>query len=113
MPDHPSPRRRFQFNLWKWIRWLTSNAVERAHKHCGWNRQELFASDRCGCFCCCAVFKATEITEWIDEDDEGIGQTAMCPRCGIDSVIGSASGFPITARFLAKMESHWFGIMKS
>ena len=33
----------------------------------------------------------------------------MGPKCDIDSVIGSASGFPIDARFLKQMELHWFG----
>ncbi len=30
------------------------------------------------------------------------------PRCGIDSVIGSRSGFPLTPEFLAGMKQHWF-----
>jgi hypothetical protein len=34
--------------------------------------------------------------------------TARCPRCGIDSVIGSASGYPITREFLQTMKSYWF-----
>jgi hypothetical protein len=45
----------------------------------------------------------SEIEEWTDE-----GKTAMCPRCGIDSVIGSASGFPMSSNFLRQMHSHWF-----
>lgn len=49
------------------------------------------------------------IHEWIDVlDDSDIGQTAMCPYCGIDSVIGSASGFPITPEFLMRMRAYWF-----
>jgi len=34
--------------------------------------------------------------------------TALCPRCGIDSVIGSASGYPITADFLLMMRKYYF-----
>ncbi len=40
-----------------------------------------------------------EIAEWIDEDAEGVGHRALCPDCGIDSVIGSLSGFPIEVSF--------------
>jgi hypothetical protein len=36
------------------------------------------------------------------------GQTALCPKCGIDAVIGSASGYPISREFLAEMHRHWF-----
>jgi hypothetical protein len=61
------------------------------------------ASDVCGCFYCCDVYAPQEIEQWIDEED-----TALCPRCGIDSVIGSASGFPITKDFLGRMKRYWF-----
>ena len=49
--------------------------------------------------------------DWVDWiGDEGLdkGQTGLCPHCGIDSVIGDRSGFPITGEFLAKMKSYWF-----
>jgi hypothetical protein len=39
--------------------------------------------------------------------DEGDG-TALSPECGIDSVIGSASGYPVTLDFLRRMQEHWF-----
>jgi hypothetical protein len=41
--------------------------------------------------------------QWIDEDN-----TALCPFCGIDSVIGSGSHFPITREFLEQMKAYWF-----
>ena len=34
---------------------------------------------------------------------------AICPYCGMDSVIGESSGYPITKEFLQKMQEHWFG----
>jgi hypothetical protein len=36
------------------------------------------------------------------------GQTALCPKCPVDSVIGAASGDPITPEFLKLMHDHWF-----
>jgi hypothetical protein len=51
------------------------------------------------------VFEFKDIREWTDD-----GQTALCPSCGVDSVIGDASGFPITVEFLTAMEAHWFGL---
>jgi len=47
------------------------------------------------------------VKDWTDEW-EGVDQTALCPRCGIDAVIGSKSGFPITTEFLETMKTHWF-----
>ena len=62
----------------------------------------------CGCFSCMETFDAATISEWID--GPGPAATALCPKCGIDSVIGDASGLPVTdAAFLDKMNSHWFG----
>ena len=51
------------------------------------------------------IFTPQEITDWI-EDKSGI--TALCPSCGIDSVIGESSGFPITEEFMREMNSYWF-----
>jgi hypothetical protein len=83
-------------------------AIREAHAHSSNHRAEIEASEICGCFYCRSTFRPSDICEWIDENAEGIGQTAMCPRCGIDSVIGSKSGFPIEIEFLAAMKSVWF-----
>jgi hypothetical protein len=71
------------------------------------NRDEILSSERCGCFYCVEIFLPIEVKEWTDEK-EGVGQTALCPRCGIDAVIGSESGYPTTTKFLKLMRSHWF-----
>ena len=73
--------------------------LESAHKHSSRHREEILASEVCGCFYCLATFPPGEIEDWIDEKKR-VGETAICPRCGIDSVIGSQSGFPITPEFL-------------
>jgi hypothetical protein len=77
--------------------------IRNAHRHSIDHRTEVLDSERCGCFYCRAIYPPTEITEWTDE-----GQTALCARCGIDSVIGIKSGFPITPEFLAEMNKYWF-----
>ncbi|EJZ43543.1 hypothetical protein LEP1GSC178_3039 [Leptospira licerasiae str. MMD4847] len=46
--------------------------------------------------------------EWCDEEDPR-GKTALCPNCGIDSVIGSKSGYPITDEyFIEEIHRFWF-----
>ena len=77
---------------------------EEAHTHCFRHRAEIMISEVCGCFYCEKTFAPSEIAAWTDD-----GQSALCPKCGIDSVIGSASGLPITAEFLQQMNEHWFG----
>ena len=76
-----------------------------AHEHSSRHKLEIEQSELCGCFYCIDVFPPSEIEDWIDD---GVDDTALCPRCGIDAVIGSASSYPIEKSFLRKMHSHWF-----
>ena len=55
---------------------------------------------------CQRTYPPEEIYDWIEHEG-----TALCPRCGIDSVIGSASGYEITEEFLAEMNEYWFKIV--
>jgi hypothetical protein len=64
-------------------------------------------SDVCGCFFCLKTFPPGAIAEWVEEP--GGGRTAVCPHCRIDSVLGSASGFPLTQEFLEAMCEYWCG----
>lgn len=77
--------------------------MSAAHQHSMRNRTELLASDNCGCFYCLKTYAPSEIKEWIDDKE-----TATCPRCGIDSVLGSKSGLPLNDDFLKKMNEVWF-----
>jgi hypothetical protein len=65
-------------------------------------------SELFGCFHCLETFPPLKIEEWVDEDENEIGQTALCPYCGIDSVIGSKSVVPLTEEFLGTMNQVWF-----
>jgi hypothetical protein len=84
--------------------------LEAAHKRSIYHREEVLTSETCGCFYCCHIFSPAEISEWTDENESGVEETALCPRCGIDSVIGSRSGYPIDAHFLGAMKARWFGL---
>ena len=80
---------------------------EFAHKHSSNHRSELLASEKCGCFNCLETFPPASISEWCD-DENGVGQTAICPKCGIDAVIGNKSGYQIYESFLKAMNAYWF-----
>ncbi len=75
-----------------------------AHRYSIRNRDWISRSWHCGCFHCLSLFLPVEIEEWTDSD-----ATAICPRCQIDSVIGSASGYSLTRTWLEGMRDHWFG----
>lgn len=78
--------------------------LDAAHKHSSKHRDEIERSWICGCFYCCTTLAPAEVEDWWDG-----GDTAECPNCGIDSVIGSASGFPIADKpFLEAMRQRWF-----
>jgi len=79
----------------------------KAHKHHNY-RDEILESELCGCFRCLATFSPDQIYQWHGEDENGIEQIAICPECAIDSVIGSASGFPSDPTFLTVMRDFWF-----
>jgi len=86
------------------------NIVE-AHDHSSSNKQEIKSSKKCGCFFCCEIYDASDVVNFIEanNDCDRLG-TAICPKCGIDSVIGDASGIEITPEFMRKMHEHWFNI---
>ncbi len=79
-----------------------------AHNHRSKNRSEILESEPCGCFYCTNLFPPSKIDKWTDYDLDGVGQTALCPYCGTDSVIGSKSGLPITQDFMTALNSRWF-----
>ena len=77
--------------------------LESIHKHANINRDLINQSDTCGCFYCLEVFKSSEIDEWADNE-----RTAICPKCGIDSLIPSAAGVPLTVDLLQEMHNRFF-----
>jgi uncharacterized Zn finger protein (UPF0148 family) len=82
--------------------------LKTAHKRSSFHKKEILESDICGCFYCKKTFLPTEINDWCDENNPK-GLTALCPKCGIDSVIGSKSGYPVDDKeFLEEMKKYWF-----
>ena len=93
---------------------------KQAHTHSANHRDEIESSKICGCFYCCATFPPTDVNDWIDppadndisgvseEEEMAVGRTALCPKCGIDSVLGDKSGYPMEKDFLQAMNKVWF-----
>ncbi len=62
--------------------------VRKAYKFSSNHREQLLQGKKCGCFYCLSIFDPDLIKNWV-EDPLG---TAICPFCGIDSIIGESSG---------------------
>ena len=82
----------------------TKPGYVEAHKFSAHHREMLEKDSLCGCFSCLEIFYPSEIDTWYDDR----GETAACPYCGIDSVIGESSGYPVTKEFLKMMKNYWF-----
>lgn len=82
----------------------------KAHHYSSGNKPALEKDELCGYFYCLKVFYPKEITEYIQNDDVAIDKegTALCPYCGVDSVLPQSSGFPLTNEFLKRMHRKWF-----
>ncbi len=75
-----------------------------AHKYSSNHKEELTEDKVCGCFYCLSIFETKEIGEWCSD----ITGTAICPYCGVDTVLGESSGYPMTLEFLQEMNDYWF-----
>lgn len=82
------------------------------HHHCGWHEAEILSSERCGCFDCLSLFPPSAITEWIDESADGPrgpGKTAVCPHCGMDTVLPQHTAYTLSPALLTQMQRHYCG----
>lgn len=82
---------------------MKKDDVIDARKYSINQRSQLKNDGICGCFYCKKIFNPSEIKEWVDNE-----YTPLCPYCGIDSVIGESSEYPITEEFLDKMHNIGF-----
>lgn len=77
--------------------------LRAAHKCSSNHRLQILGSTKCGCFYCQRIFQPSIIEDWTNDDT-----TALCPFCGMDAVLGDASGFPISKIFFADMYQVYF-----
>ena len=87
---------------------IDSGTLADARTHASRHRLEIEASSRCACFFCFRTFRSSDIRAWIDAN-----QTALCPGCGGDSVLGSASNHRLDDAFLRRMHTQFFSTYKT
>lgn len=76
-----------------------------------WGDARVGGEEKCGCFYCMETFAAGEVDERVTNLAFD-GQTALCPRCGIDSVLVGKSVEKLGVKFdrglLEEMREYWF-----
>ena len=82
---------------------MTKEEMKEIHSHTLRNRKEIESSDNCVCISCCEIFYASEVEDYIDE-----GKTALCPRCGIDAVIGGCTGISMDRETISELNKEFF-----
>jgi hypothetical protein len=80
----------------------TEASLSKLHKKSRCNRSSLAEAKICGCFYCFKEYPFEQIIEWVDA-----GETALCPRCGIDSVLGFDTP-TADQELLHEMHDLWF-----
>ena len=80
-----------------------------ARKHSVNNWGDLSRSTLCGCYHCGNIFLSNSISEWIGMDSRSMDDaTAICPFCGMNTVIAKSSSYPLQKDFLEHMNRYWF-----
>lgn len=82
------------------------NLYDEYKAHSVDNEIEILNSEKCGCVFCRSLFDARKISDWISDEN---GVSAICPECGMDAVIGDASGVPLSKELLKSMNLAYYG----
>lgn len=67
------------------------------------NAAQIKQAQIAGCYYCKSIYSAVQISEYVDD-----GLTALCPKCGIDSVLPDTAPFDLTVETLARLKRIWF-----
>jgi hypothetical protein len=91
------------------------NELLGAYRSVSNNWVHIQSSTVCGCCNCLQIFAPDDVVAWTGLDMHNLddpraidNQTALCPRCGSEAVIGDRSGFQINNQFLSRMNEAWF-----
>lgn len=92
---------------------MTDQEAELLRALCSHHRSAIEGSRSVGCFHCEQSFEPGRITTWLDEPAQEVdrmGQTAICPICGVDAVLPeSCAGTRIGPDTLQMLNRYWFG----
>ena len=67
------------------------------------NRKMIEQSSLVGCYSCCKIFDSKDVKEYTDRNE-----TALCPHCNVDCLVGNQCGFVLEESILIKARQYWF-----
>lgn len=67
------------------------------------NASDFQSGKECCCIYCQRFFPTDKVVEFVDDDD-----TALCPYCGIDSVIALGADVEVSKELLAELNKRYF-----
>ncbi len=76
---------------------------EKLHSYCSHNKVLIEKSTICYCIHCKKEISPSKISKYIDNN-----QTALCPYCGIDSVIPNNINEELNNEIIEMMNKYWF-----
>ncbi len=82
------------------------NQYPEVFKHTANNEMDILKSKKCSCLFCRQTYDARKVNDWSNDDN---GVTALCPECGMDAVVGDASGFSFDHEDLKAINLAYFG----
>ena len=84
---------------------MTVEELLKIHKLSSNHKKLLMKEDICGCGYCVSIFNPKLITDWIEDEND---LTAICPYCGIDSVIPKHFDYELNKELLKEMRGYFF-----
>ncbi len=88
---------------------MTEIKLSALHKQSLRNRKYHATSHQCGCFFCLSIFEASRVRQFWDDET-----TAVCPLCGIDSVIYDSQVERLTPQLLQALKRYaWNDLIDS
>ncbi len=86
---------------------LTEEQLQAFYSRIHGNDREILNSDTCSCIFCRQTYSAREISDWIPNPDGTLN--AICPICGMDTVIGDKKQGRIDHDDLKEINLRFFG----
>ena len=93
----------YKMKIKKTYSYEKESLFKKIHAYSSHNRNIIEVSDKCHCFYCKSTIKSSEIVEYIDQ-----GETAICPKCGIDAIVPDSIDEKIDDDLICEMHEYWF-----
>ena len=82
---------------------MSEDYIKKAPMYAFKNKEAVMASQTCGCYGCLNIIQVKDIEFWTDDDE-----TALCPKCTLDTLLAESLNIPLDKDTLSKIRNQWF-----